>query len=123
MHPNLASSLASLLLLTALSADAAQLFRQPATTQPLPTELAMDCSQLEREIARLQPLTYSYKPAFHQNPYQGVALTAGTLLSQFYYLYHGYDYYLDYREQARIMPAQEKIARLQQLKAEQRCFL
>lgn len=83
----------------------------------------MDCSQLEREIARLQPMTYSYKPGFYQNPYQGAALAAGTIYSPFYYLYHGYDYYLDYREKERILPAEETIARLQHLKAEQRCFV
>ena len=101
---------------------AAQLFRTPVAPMPQPQDLAMDCAQLEREIAALLPLTYSYKPIFYENPYQGGALLLGTTISPWFYVYPVYDYYLDYREASRIIPAQDRLETLRHLKADLHCF-
>ncbi|MCB1857963.1 MAG: hypothetical protein KDI63_06815 [Gammaproteobacteria bacterium] len=104
------------------SLQAAQLFRTPVAATPLPQELAWDCFRLEQEIAALIPLTYSYKPSFYDNPYQGGAILLGTTVSPLAFAYPVYDYYLDYREASRVIPAQDRIQQLQRLKADRHCF-
>lgn len=111
-----------LLNLQILPAQGIQLFRTPASTDPLPSEKSSSCFELEREIASLTPMTYSYKPGFYQNPYQGASILLGTTISPWFYLYPVYDYYLDYRENSRIIPAEERLARLRRLKADRHCF-
>ncbi len=102
--------------------QAVQLFRTPVSPMPQGNDEAMSCSELEREITNLAPLTYSYKPGFYENPYEGGALLLGTTISQAFYLYPVYDYYLDYREQARIIPAEDRLELLRRLKADKHCF-
>ncbi len=125
--PVMPTTLRSLLLCAALLApattpQAVQLFRTPVTPQPSSRDLAMSCTELEREITALTPHTYSYKPGFYDNPYQGAALFLGTVYNQAFYLYPAYDYYLDYRERARIIPAENRIETLRRLKADRHCF-
>ncbi|HEB95684.1 MAG TPA: hypothetical protein ENI96_04545 [Sedimenticola thiotaurini] len=103
-------------------AGAVQLYRTPVAPQITPRDLALSCIELDREITALTPLTYSYKPGFYDNPYQGGSLFLGTLFSPWFYLFPAYDYYLDYREQARMIPAEERIETLLRLKADRHCF-
>lgn len=102
--------------------QAVEIFRQPVSPTPFPGESSMSCAELEREIASLTPLTYSYKPGFYDNPYQGAAILTGTLSTPVYYLYSAFDYFLDYRESSRILPTQDRLERLRHLKAEKHCF-
>jgi len=120
--PNPRPLLLTILLIQTLPLQAVELFRQPVSPAPFPGEEAMSCFELEREIANIIPLTYSYKPGFYENPYQGAAVMAGTIYSPAYYLYSVYDYYLDYRENSRIIPTEERLERLRHLKAEKHCF-
>ncbi len=117
---------AGLLLLVLLAPigqpQAIQLFRTPVAPQISSRDLTMSCVQLERELVALTPLTYSYKPGFYNNPYQGGAIFLGTVGSPYFYLYSVYDYYLDYREKARIQPAENRIETLRRLKADRHCF-
>ncbi len=110
------------LLATAFPAAGVQLFRTPVAPIPVPQDLTMDCIQLEREIAAITPLSYSYKPSFYENPYQGAALLLGTTISPVFYAYPAYDYYLDYRESSRIIPTQDRLELLRHLKADRHCF-
>jgi len=102
--------------------QAVQLFRTPVSPLPQGKDEAMNCIELEREITALAPLTYSYKPGFYENPYQGGAILLGTTIAQAFYLYPVYDYYLDYREQARIIPAEDRMELLKRMKADKHCF-
>ena len=114
------------LLLTLLAplgqSQAIQLFRTPTAPTIDSRDLALSCVQLEQEMVALTPLTYSYKPGFYDNPYQGGAVILGTIGSPYFYLYSLYDYYLDYREEARVIPAQQRIETLRRLKADRHCF-
>ena len=112
-----------LLLMLPLGLPSEELFRQPASPAPFPEEESMSCAELEREIAYLTPLTYSYKPGFYDNAYQGAAVIAGTLSAPGFYLYPAFDYILDYREAVRILPALDRVERLRYLKAEKHCFV
>lgn len=120
--PKRAVSLLPLLLVPLMPLQAEELFRQPSSTEPFPGEEALSCADIEREIANLLPLTYSYKPDFYNNPYQGAAILAGTLQTPVFYLYSAYDYYLDYRENSRILPQLDRLERLRHQKAEKHCF-
>lgn len=114
--------LLTILLTQATPLLAVEMFRQPASPTPYPGEELMSCIELEQEMAQLTPLTYSYKPGFYENPYQGAAVMAGTLSAPVFYLYAAYDYLLDYRESSRILPTQDRLERLRHLKAQKHCF-
>ncbi|MCB1829780.1 MAG: hypothetical protein H6964_02630 [Chromatiaceae bacterium] len=120
--PNSGPILLTLLLAQTAPLLAEELFRQPASPTPFPDEMEKSCLELEREMAQLTPLTYSYKPGFYENSYQGAAVLAGTLSTPVFYLYPAFDYFLDYRENSRILPVQDKLERLRHLKAEKHCF-
>lgn len=120
--PNSGSLLLTLLLTQTAPLQAVELFRQPVSPTPFPGEAEKNCIELERDISRLTPLTYSYKPGFYDNPYQGAAVLAGTVSTPAFYLYSAFDYFLDYRENSRILPVQDKLERLRHLKAEKHCF-
>lgn len=120
-------SIRSGLLLCALpalfnSAAAVQLYRTPVAPRIDAQDLDKSCVELEREMLAITPLTYSYKPGFYDNPYQGGSLFLGTLFSPAFYLFPAYDYYLGYRERARIIPAENRIETLRRLKADKHCF-
>jgi len=102
--------------------QAVQLFRTPTAPLIDSRDPTLSCVQLEREMVALTPLTYSYKPGFYDNPYQGAAMILGTVGSPYFYLYSAYDYYLDYREKARVIPARQRIETLRRLKADKHCF-
>ncbi len=98
------------------------LYRTPAVPIPIAQDRALNCLALEQEIARLVPKTYSYKPDFYNDPYQGSAIWIGTTLFMPAYALSGYVGYLQYRENGRIIPAEERIEVLRHLKAQHHCF-
>ena len=98
--------------------QAAELYRTPLSPEISQEDLAKGCIELEREIARLVPLTYSYKPGFYQDPYQGASVTVGTAIFWPAYGLLGYSGYLDYKENERMFGAEERINLLRQLKVE-----
>jgi len=114
--------LLTILLTQTVPLQAVEMFRQPVSPAPFPGEESMSCIELEREIALITPLSYSYKPGFYDNPYQGASMIAGTMLAPAFYLYSVYDYYLDYRESKRIIPTLDRLERLRHMKAEKHCF-
>lgn len=98
------------------------LYRTPTVPTPSAADRQRNCLALEQEIAALQPQTYSYKPGFYDDPYQGASVWVGTTLFMPAYALSGYLAYLDYQENARIISAEERIEALRHLKARQHCF-
>lgn len=98
------------------------LYRTPTAPMPSPADRQKNCLALEQEIAALQPRTYSYKPGFYNDPYQGTSVWVGTTLFMPAYALSGYLAYLQYQEDARIISAEERIEALRHLKARQHCF-
>jgi len=98
------------------------LYRTPAVPTPSAEDRQKNCIALEQEIAGLQPHTYSYKPGFYDDPYQGVSVWVGTTLFMPAYALSGYLAYLQYQENARIISAEERIEVLRHLKARHHCF-
>ncbi|MCW8908009.1 MAG: hypothetical protein OQL28_12230 [Sedimenticola sp.] len=98
------------------------LYRTPAVPTPSPGDRQKNCIALEQEIASLQPQTYSYKPGFYDDPYQGTSVWVGTTLFMPAYALSGYLAYLQYQENARVISAEERIEVLRHLKARHHCF-
>lgn len=122
-HQRLLQLLSVFPLLGAIPAlQATELYRTPLSQKASQEDQAKSCIELEHEIAYLTPLTYSYKPGFYQDPYQGASVAVGTAIFWPAYGLLGYSGYLDYKENERIISAEERINLLRQLKAEKRCF-
>lgn len=98
------------------------LYRTPAVPSPSAADRQKNCIALEQEIAGLQPQTYSYKPGFYDDPYQGASVWVGTTLFMPAYALSGYLAYLQYQENARIISAEDRIEVLRHLKARHHCF-
>lgn len=98
------------------------LYRTPAVPNPSAADRQKNCIALEQEIAGLQPRTYSYKPGFYDDPYQGASVWVGTTLFMPAYALSGYLAYLQYQENARIISAEDRIEVLRHLKARHHCF-
>ncbi len=112
-----------LILSTLCSAPmAADFYRAPVAPAAHKDDSNLSCAQLDKEIRALLPLTYSYRPGFFENPYQGAAITLGTTVASPFLLFPVYDYYLGYREQKRIIPSENRIEWLRYQKAEKHCF-
>jgi hypothetical protein len=99
------------------------LYRTPLTPTPSEEDQAKDCTELEHEIRDLSPLTYSYKPVFYDDPYQGAAVLAGATVAAPALIVPVYSAYVETQERKRIYSARERISVLRQLKAEKRCFV
>lgn len=98
------------------------LYRTPAIPQPTAAERAKNCYALEQEMTAQIPKTYSYKPDFYSDPYQGASIWIGTTLFMPVYALSAYSGYKQYGENARIITAEERIALLRHLKAQNHCF-
>ncbi len=98
------------------------LYRLPVAPDPSARQQMLTCNDLEREISRLVPLTYSYQPGFYEDPYQGAAVTIGTTIFMPAYFVSGFISFLEFKENGRIISAENKIELLRHLKAEQHCF-
>lgn len=106
---------------------------EPIYFEP-PVESATDdvyqqtCVQLDNAIRYLHPYRYTYKPEFHQDGANKVATTliafdsvpiVDGLLGL---AYLGYSGLVEEKEQRRMLQVEQKIAMLQQVKAEKHCF-
>jgi hypothetical protein len=98
------------------------LYRQPYVPNPTVYDRLKDCRQLELELRALQPKTYSYKPGFYEDPKQGAALWVGTTMFWPAYGVVAWSAVTEYDEQGRKINSENRIAELQQLKADLRCF-
>ena len=110
----------------------------PVPLEPLyfepPIAMATDeihqqtCVQLDNAIRYLHPYRYTYKPDFHQDGANKVATTfiivdSVPIVNGLIGLaYLGYSGLVEEKEQRRTMEVEQKIAMLQQVKAEKHCF-
>jgi len=86
------------------------------------------CVELDNAVRYMQPYRYSYKPKFHQDGFNKVAVATITIdsfltlngLLGFAYL--GYSSLVEEKETRRMIEVEQHIAMLQQLKAEKHCF-
>lgn len=99
-----------------------KLYRIPSSATPSASDRAKNCYALENEIAALVPQTYSYKPDFYNDPYQGASVWIGTTLFMPAYALSVYSGIQQYGENTRIVSAEERIDVLRHLKAQNRCF-
>ncbi|MCW8890790.1 MAG: hypothetical protein OQL20_09055 [Sedimenticola sp.] len=98
------------------------LYRTPVVPTPSAEDRTKNCYALEQEMAAQVPKTYSYKPDFYNDPYQGASIWIGTTLFMPVYALSAYSGFKQYGENARIITAEERIALLRHLKAQNRCF-
>jgi hypothetical protein len=98
------------------------LYRTPVVPTPSDEDRTKNCYALEHEMAALVPKTYSYKPDIYNDPYQGAAVWIGTAIFMPAYALSGYSGYRQYTENARVISAEERMAVLRHLKAQNRCF-
>jgi hypothetical protein len=98
------------------------LYRKPASIEPANEDYAKSCAQIQLEMNALDPMTYPYKPGFHDDPYNRVAVAAGTLVAWPFYALMGVTTVNAYQEEARIEKAEDRIEQLRYLKARKHCF-
>lgn len=112
---------------------------EPIYFEP-PVEAATDevylqsCVQLDNAIRYLHPYRYTYKPGFHEDGANKIAatliafdsvpiLSSLPVIGDFLGLaYMGYSGLVEEKEQRRMLVVEQKIAMLQQVKAEKHCF-
>jgi len=101
--------------------DSIDLYRVPQVPQAADEELTLTCRELEWAMAAVVPKTYSYRPSFYDDPVQGGGMWIGTM---YYPVYATalYGVYHDYKEDRRIISAEDRIEVLRRLKAEKRCY-
>ena len=88
----------------------------------------LSCVKLDNAIRYLQPYRYTYKPQFHEDGANQIATTLIVFdsipivhgLLGFAYL--GYSALVEEKEQRRMLEVEQKVALLQQVKAEKHCF-
>lgn len=110
----------------------------PVPTEPIyfephvpevPAEVKnLSCAQLDTSIRYLHPYTYSHKPKFHEDKANQVAVAMVSIdiipvVGEWVGLaYLGYSALVEEKENRRIINVKQKLAMLQQLKAEKHCF-
>ncbi len=99
-----------------------ELYRQPYVPNPTAYDREKSCRMLEQELRSLQPKTYSYKPGFYEDPYQGAAIWVGSTMFWPAYGVLAWSAVTEYEENGRKISAEDRIEELRQLKAEKRCF-
>jgi hypothetical protein len=86
------------------------------------------CVQLDNAIRYLQPYRYTYKPGFYQDGANKIAATliivdsVPIVKGLLGLAYLGYSGLVEEKEQRRTLQTEQKIAMLQQVKAEKHCF-
>tara|TARA_R110002111_G_scaffold70508_7_gene113762 strand:+ start:1559 stop:1972 length:414 start_codon:yes stop_codon:yes gene_type:complete len=88
----------------------------------------LSCVGLDNTIRKMQPYRYSYKEPFYEDDANKIAAAMVTVdfipivqgLAGLAYM--GYSATVEEKEQRRILLVEQRIALLQQLKAEKRCF-
>jgi len=106
---------------------------EPIYFEP-PIETATDdiyqqsCAQLDNAIRYLHPYAYTYKPEFHEDGTNQIATTLIVFDSVpivhglLGLAYLGYSGLVGEKEERRMLQVDQKIAMLQQVKAEKHCF-
>ncbi len=97
-------------------------YRQPHVPYSKASDRRMSCRQLQRAINAVEPLTYSFKPGFYDDPVNGASVMVGTFVAWPAYLAMICPLVKGYKEDARIIAAQNRIEDLRRLKAEKHCF-
>jgi hypothetical protein len=97
------------------------LYPQPLTPRFEAGDERLTCRDLEERLAALYMQTYSGKPGFYDDPYNGASLWAGTLWSPGAWSYLAYSGVADYAEYARMHDAENRMQALRYLKARRRC--
>jgi hypothetical protein len=110
----------------------------PVPTEPIyfephipevPVEIKnLSCAQLDTSIRYLHPYTYSHKQKFYYDQANQIAVSMVTVdiipvVGEWVGLaYLGYSALVEEKENRRIVNIKQKLAMLQQLKAEKHCF-
>lgn len=110
----------------------------PVPTEPIyfephvaevPAEIEnLSCAQLDTSIRYLHPYTYTYKEKFHYDKSNQIAVGMVSLdiipiVGEWAGIaYLGYSALVEEKENRRIINVKQKLAMLQQLKAEKHCF-
>jgi hypothetical protein len=88
----------------------------------------LSCVGLDNTIRNMQPYRYTYKAPFYEDDSNKVA--SGMIMMDFIPVvqglaglaYFGYSSTVEEKEQRRVLLVEQRIALLQQLKAEKKCF-
>jgi hypothetical protein len=104
------------------------IYFEPPVIERNPEVEQLSCIGLDNTIRNMQPYRYSYKAPFYEDDANKVATTMVMLdfipvvqgLAGFAYL--GYSASVEEKEQRRTLLVEQRIALLQQLKAERQCF-
>ena len=104
------------------------IYFEPPVIERNPEVEQLSCIGLDNTIRNMQPYRYSYKAHFYEDDTNKMATTMVMLdfipvvqgLAGFAYL--GYSVSVEEKEQRRTLLVEQRIALLQQLKAERQCF-
>jgi hypothetical protein len=110
-----------LLLLTSALHAGPGLYPQPLTPHFEAGDEKLTCRDLEQRLSSRYMQTYSSKPGFYDDPYNGISLWVGALWSPGAWSYLAYSGVADYAEYARMYKAKNRIQALRYLKARRRC--
>lgn len=132
------SSFVSVSMILLFCSNLAAVALPPIPTEPIyfephvpkvPTEIKnFSCAELDTSIRYLHPYTYSYKPKFHDDKANQLAVTMVAIdvipiVGEWAGLaYLGYSALVEEKENRRIINVKQQLAMLQQLKAEKHCF-
>ena len=107
-----------------MAIDAIDLYRVPPAPRAAEEELVLTCRELEWAMTAAVSKSYSYNPSFYDDPVQGAGMWVGTMGGLYYNAYVTvlYGIYTDYKEDRRVISAEDRIAVLRHLKAEKRCY-
>ena len=110
----------------ALTLTPAPIHLDPPVVESTEDTRLKSCVQLDNEIRYLKPYSYTYKVKFTEDKYNAAAVTSVVLdyslngVLSFAYL--GYSALVEDKEQRQMLQVEQKIAMLQQVKAEKHCF-
>ena len=82
----------------------------------------LSCVGLDNTIRSMQPYRYSYKAPFYEDDTNKVAAAMVMVEGLAGFAYLGYSASVEEKEQRRVLLVEQRIALLQQLKAERQCF-
>jgi hypothetical protein len=82
----------------------------------------LSCVGLDNTIRSMQPYRYSYKAPFYEDDANKVAAAMVMVEGLAGFAYLGYSASVEEKEQRRVLLVEQRIALLQQLKAERQCF-
>jgi hypothetical protein len=101
------------------------IYFEPSVEKATDQLYQQSCVQLDNAIRYFQPYRYTYKPEFHEDGANKIAVSLvvfESLPSLIGLTYLGYSGLVEEKEQRRMLEVEQKIAVLQQVKAEKHCF-